>query len=240
MRHQALSPIEAEAALDGDLHGHAGLRALLEAARGPVQLHELHGLAAATAAFGTAPADGRESGRSARTLASRLAASALAVKIMLACLGAAALGDITYAGVNGNLPGTTHHSPAAPNHTSTSVQVAPPTAVPPGHAVGTRPGTGSTVAPDAALQGLCTSWLASAHDPNRASDHRFTKLVNAAGNASAVTSYCSALSNPAKNANAEHPSSTAHPTPRSQPHPSNFASITPPKPAHTKPTPSGR
>jgi len=238
MKRRSIPHAPVEAALESDLRDHAGLRQLVEAASAPAQPHELSGLEVAMAAFSSAQSKVGESHRPARTFASRMPASALAVKIMLACLGAAALGGLTYAGVNGKLPGTTPHTPASSHQSATTTAQRSSPATPPGHATGSKPATGSTIAPDEALPGLCTSWLASSHDPNRATDHRFVKLINAAGSAEAVTSYCAALAHPASRGNTSHPNSESHPTPspHSATHSPKRPKVSPPK---ASPTHSG-
>jgi len=247
MRRNALtsmnrrSAVDAEVAFEGDLHNHAGLRALVDAACGPAQASEMGGLPAAVAAFRAParqlPSPDRRPRHAGGSIAGRLAASALAVKIMLACLGAAALGGLAYAGVNGKLPGTASQ-PSRSSHSTESSGDHPSahaSSTPPGHASASKPASGSTIAPAAALPGLCTSWLASANDPNRASDHRFTKLVNAAGNSADVTPYCSTLLASGSHGNSEHPTKPTHPSETNSPHPTKSAKSKPPKvtPTHS-------
>jgi hypothetical protein len=212
MKRRALSRREVEAVLMDGPHDHDELRALVQAARRGAEPAELAGLAAATAAFRYAPVRDAARARARRTrLASRLAASAVGVKVAIACLGAAALGGIAYTAAGGTLPGTSQHSPSSSHSvaSSTHSQVtstpsrdsARPTPSASPH--GSRPGT---VAPASALRGLCVSWLASSNDPNRATNSRFSKLISAAGSAEAVTPYCTALVDSTGSGNVPHPS----------------------------------
>lgn len=220
MRRRALSGDEVEAVLMEGPHDQAALRELLHAVRRPADPAELAGLEAAVAAFRDAPAPSASSWHAAapRTrlagrLAGRLAASALGVKVALACVGAAALGGIAYAAAGGTVPGTSHHAPRTGDTVASSAHgqpAVPPSAQPTpgarpsetggpgsGPAGPAHPGTAATsVAPTASLRGLCVSWLAAARDPNRAVGPRYAKLIHAAGGPTGVTAYCGLLTNP--------------------------------------------
>jgi hypothetical protein len=226
---------------------------LVAAVTAPARPHELGGLEAALAAFASLTPYAMNGEPVHAPRASALAKVAI-TKVFVLGLGAAAAGGVAFAAVGGHLPTFLDAAPR-PAVSLTDSQAAPVAGAVSGRAAAdpasgraSRPSDPSSQSPSPSMLGLCRAWLAEAADPGaRADSAAFQVLVRAAGGATEVDGYCTALvgQTSAGKSGSPHPaSSKTHSNGKSSDRPTPSHSTGKPSTTHTsnpskpRPTPS--
>jgi hypothetical protein len=197
-RNRKIDRSYAEKLLTGDATVDGALADVLAAASAPADPRELQGEDTAVAMFHaartglTSPADARA--HSATVVSRLLTARFAALLLLFVGLG---IGGVAVAASTGVIPALPHHrgTPGGPVSPHLPRPPSGSTSAPTPHADPSAPNVSSSGSLSTSLPGQCHAYMAqvSAGHTSVVNDHRFARLIAAAGGASNVVSYCQVL-----------------------------------------------